>query len=761
MSRLNLISGLTFGLTALAALACDDSAGPGASKVADASTRADVLNDSGADANTVEGPDTTRPISLGDAETPEPEDAALSILDLTSADATRPEVGSIEVALDPRRSLYALDSEARALATVKDRRGQIVGGADLEWRVDPPEAGLVNSSGNLTFLSEGQGFVRACALGGEPCGEAAFFVDAGPPKLTLTSPERGAALGGDRSDTISVRGSAQDGGEHLVVRVDGIVVGVEDDGAFGLDVPARFGINHVEVTADDGVRRPAVKATRNVMWASRWLRVGADRATVPGAASLTLGQRLLDPDAPLPFDPLAVEGDIEVEALDQLLTVVLALADARSLLGDFDLGGVGLEILDLSLGIPEIDLLVVPGGLELFLRIPELTLVTAGGLEFEGERLGLDGTLSVSLAAYAHVELTVVNGRLDVAVSASAVTIESITSRLVDPGAQALIASVGSRLRQTLEGLTSGVVGEVIDVQVPALLRTGLDGLLGALALVPIDLATGIDGAPPVSLTLSMEPDAVDPRRHTGLGVELGAVVLQQAPVRAPHPLPGVPALEDKPAPIDPETPLTLAFRLELLNALLHEVWRAGLLQLSPALPPELAPLLGAVLVDGHFPPLIVPTLPGSAFPLEAQIGELYVSLGQPGAERVDRYVLDVRAGLTLVVDAEGTLRISTEAEPRVAAELIEQAGAAPVLSADALAGVFSAIVWPSVRDALAGGLALQIPTVDVDPAAIQEFAPRLSALALAPTFSPNLRVIDGWALLEGHIVIRLQLEPL
>jgi hypothetical protein len=671
-------------------------------------------------------------------------------------------VGWVEVTLEPRRPLYGIEEAVVARPRAFDRSGRALDAAEFTFEAVPPGRAVVGAAGDVAFLGEGPGAVLACT-GSGVCGRAAFWVDAGPPKLTVVSPARGAALGGDRTESIPVRGNASDSGGTVTVRVNGEDVAVGPTGDFALDVPARFGVNRIEVTADDGVRRPPAREVRDVLWAPRWIRADEDGVRLGAAASLRIAQTLLDADRP-PAPPVPPE--VLLDDLASLLVSALALADPSALLAVPEIAEgdvLRLRVTDFTLGVPEVALRVVPSGLELFLRLPEIRISTEGAFTFQGEAISLDGALEASVAAFALVDLGVdAEGSLVVATRDAGVVVERLVGRLDDPSANALLESLGSRLREVVETLAGEVVVSVVRDELPGFLADGLGGLVGALRRLPIDLDTGLPGAPVVSLTLSLVPSRVDAARDLRLDLELDGAIDQGRAVGAPaDTVPGVPALPASPPPPYSERPLALLLRLELLNGLLHEVWRTGLLQLEPPLPPELGMGLGAIRLDARLPPVVAPGEPGSEWPLEVQIGELRVEIRAVGAARADVYALRLRAGLSLALDADGALGLVTEDTPRVDAELLEQADDRPVLSADALEILFGAAVWPELERALAGGLSLAIPSVDVDASAFAAFAPRLTSLTLRPSFGDAPTLFDGWLVLGGTLETRVGLsEP-
>jgi hypothetical protein len=270
----------------------------------------------------------------------------------------------------------------------------------------------------------------------------------------------------------------------------------------------------------------------------------------------------------------------------------------------------------------------------------------------------------------------------------------------------------------------------------------------------------GIEGAPVAELTLGLLPEGVDRQRRTGLALVLEGRLTHPEPVASPFPVPGIPVVSMGDPPQDRDLSLGLALRLDLLNGLLHEVWRTGLLQITPALPPELAAVVQQVRLDAHLPPVVAPAEPGAAFPMDAQLGDVRVFLTGPAGGEADEYVLTLTAGISLEMDEAGALRLVTADAPTISAELLRQAGDRPVLAPAALEILFGAAVWPGIRDALAGGLSLAIPAVAVDAAQISAVAPRIEGLELRPSFGGRPAVVSGWLLLEGGLTSVVTLGP-
>ncbi|MCB9522042.1 MAG: hypothetical protein H6702_01510 [Myxococcales bacterium] len=667
----------------------------------------------------------------------------------------RPEAVWVEVTLQPRRALYALDAEVRVSATAFDRVGAPIDGAPLTWSVAPPGAATL-ADGRLNFLAEGPGAVVACA-GDGVCGRAAFFVDGGPPSLVLASPLRGESLGQDGSETIHVAGTAADSGGAVSVRVNGTPVALGEGGAFTLDLPARFGINRIEVVADDGVQDP-VRDVREVLWAPRYTPVDETGATLRDALAIRIDQALLDANRPVDVPGEAAE--LTLQGAAQILELLIALADVTGVLGDpqlVDTEAFSLRVARVDLGKPEIDLFFSNAGAELFMRLPRIAVATEGGIEVQGAPISLDGTLRASMAAFASLHIAVVDGALQVEVGDVGIAVESLTGNFANPTAEVLVETFGSRLGTLARDLANDLVLGLIEEQLPTLITGVLDGLLTTLAEIPIDVSAPIEGIPPLNLRLAITPAGLDLQRRELMGLRMDARVSHLAPVLAPHADPGVPTLSRPEYLWVAGEGLGGVVRLALLNGLLHEVWRAGLLQLTPPLPPEVSVLLSAVTIDGRLPPVVAPAPEGSDLPLEVQLGDLRVAVTGPRAEAPDLYAVDLRVGVSVAAEA-GQFELVVAESPLIRATLIDQAGDRPFLSGEQLATLLEGLVWPQVQEALAGGLAFGIDPIEVDPATLAGFAPRVTGLSLTPRFEGAPAVREGRAELEGGIDVGVRL---
>ena len=340
----------------LLALGCDDPGGFGSGTFTDAGPDAfsPPTGDAGPGTGGAEVPDMRRPRpDQGPAPDPDAVPAYVSMR------------------LEPVQTLYARTDHPTVVAEVFDRFGEVIANAPLAWSIAPAPLANVEASGGtgtLTFLQEGPGAVRACATP-DLCGRATFFVDDGPPTLTLTAPTPGQVVMG--RPIVTVAGTAT--GEGVQVFVNDAPVEVGADGAFQVELPAQFGFNRVEVLADDGVQRPPVREVREALYAPRFLVPGASSVEIGDALALRLSQRLLDTDTAV-SEPDA-DGIVHVPDLAALLETLLARIEPLALLGDPVLAQgepLDLTVESVSPGTPEVALVFTDT-----VAVPSTSLVIA------------------------------------------------------------------------------------------------------------------------------------------------------------------------------------------------------------------------------------------------------------------------------------------------------------------------------------------------------------------------------------------------
>lgn len=681
-----------------------------------------------------------------DAAEPEP------IVDM----APPPGPGWILVDIAPRRSLYAAGDTFTASAEVFDVFGEDIT-PPVEWRLDPPTIGAVDASGAVTLSGEGQGFVVACV--DDVCGQAGFFVDNAPPGLIVESPEANARLTGFAGRNLTVSGRASDSRGQIAVHVNGEPADVDAEGRFAIDLQADFGVNRVTIVADDGVRTP-VQVVRDVMWAPRWRAADETGVDLPGAMALRLDQTLLDADAEVEIPQRA--GEASARELAAFVAALIGLVDGRGLLGDPEISSsesLTLTIDSISLGEPEVDIGFTAAGLELFIRLPGMTVNTRGHLVIEDQRLSLNGSINASMVAFAEMSLSLgEDGSFQVQAGEIGVAVERIEGDFANESVEALLSALGSQLNAVVRGLVLDLVEGVVRDSLPGAVQTALSGILESLERLPLNIDLGIEGLSPVRMELLMQPARMGIARRTNAGISLdGRIQYIGEPPVALHPDPGVPELSEPDAVDVPGGGLGLSARLMLINALLHEVWRGGLLRFQPPLPAQFAGLLGEVRVDAEIPPIVAPAPPDIDFPLVADV-VMKLEMQPEGLPEPHLFSLRLRAGIGIAIN-EGRFGLTIAESPVLDAALIRRGNdQAPPLGPDALEAFVEAALWPEVQEALTRGLDLDLSPVDVDVGAFFDIAPRVEGLSIGPVFEGDAFVQDGRLHLEGALEVLMQL---
>ncbi|MCB9553041.1 MAG: hypothetical protein H6705_14420 [Myxococcales bacterium] len=680
-------------------------------------------------------------------------DASRPVVDMAVApDAALPEPAFIELGLSPRAGLYTRADHPQVTVTVYDRIGRVIEGGEalLFFDVQPAGRATLDDMRVLTFVSEGQGAVRGC-VDSTLCGRVSFFVDDAPPSLVLERPARGEIVSGE--PVIAVAGRTDPGPGSPRVFVNDAEVEVAADGTFATTLRAEFGLNRIDVIADDGVRRPPVRVVREVVWAPAVLPPTDEGFVIEDAVVLRLDQRLLDAGLAAPAaDEMGAQtvGDLAgaVELFLARLALIGLVPDRQ--IADDD--ALRLSIEDIRPGVPDVAIALVSDGMEVFLRLEDLAIVTGGEVSLEGERFDLRGEITVTAAAFAGITVEPGPGGEPVLrVGEIGVAIEALGGTMADSTAQALVDTLGSLVRTVLDGFAQELVAQLVRDEVPEFIELGLGDALAPLGHIPLDVEE-----PPVALDLGFL--LAEPRitARDALTLSLRGEIRQRGAVVPPYPSPGVPVVGVDAEPIWPaDAALGVAVRLVTVNALLDAVWRQGALRLdlTAFLPPEVAGLLSGGRVDARIAPLVVPGARGGPYAFELQVGELDLWLESPLNAMPDHYVLSLRAGMVLEV-GEGGIRFDIADEPDLRAELVAAGGARPVLPAESLGPLLGRVAWVEVREAIGEGLDLAIEPIAVDLAQFAALAPTLRAVEVLPRFPAPPGVRNGWFTLGASVEI-------
>ncbi len=637
-----------------------------------------------------------------------------------SVDGGRAAPASIVLSVTPQPAVHDVGQSVVVTALVADADGDPLPGLDVAFSTDVEGiARPDDTNGAYTLIAEGAVVITGCVsvtAGADLCDAVTLLVDAGRPDLVLESPLAGAELGADGTTAIEVRGTVTTT-RAVDVEVNGALAPVDGDGGFVAFLTPAFGVNHVEVTAQDAVG-DAARVARDVLWAPTYTAAldeqGRPQVVLDDAATTQLGQDVFDDGQLLNLDadPL-VTGDIA-----DLVRLVMTHLDHHGYVADPVVNNpptLVLQFPDVHSGPVEASLAIVPGGIEVVLSYALFEVATAGSVFFDGSNIDLTGTVSApQVTVQGVVDVDKPDAGSPVAVTLNAggvqVTHAPLTGVFDDPEATAGFGLEGGLLRTSVETELDLVVRAAYETVVPAVVQDLLaaldDGLVGQSqvtspgpvpdidlvidgALTSLDLTpTGAgDGAlsTPLSLTLSADTPALHPASR-GVADPVGM---------DPASLLGGPAF-------------VFVMRLAVLNGILHSLWNAGQLELDATsrFAPDLGPGLTSAIISGKLAPVLRPATPEEGHDLMLGVGQIELELVFEGITH--RYGYSLEGGADVAIQ-DGALALTLLEAPRV--EAWPRAQDAPALDETELESLFRTHVLPELLDAWQTELTFLVPS--------------------------------------------------
>jgi hypothetical protein len=601
--------------------------------------------------------------------------------------------------------------------------------------------------------------------------------DAGPPSpdtpssavitVAVTSPAPGAELVAAEHPSIVVTGTVattDPAQGALEAWVNGVRVEIKD-GAFTTALPPEIGINHIKVEGGNG--GDLVAQELDVMWAPDYLAPAAGQTgfEVQGALELRLGQRFFD--ARLPGTTLDRSTDpVVARDLASALELILWHIDLASLLDGRIKVGQGSASLDIA--IPAVtphditvDARIVDGAqpaIDLNIDLFGVFLAMNGSLTAGTGTLTIEGGVTADLHATARLTLgTAADGSIAVGITGITATVGALTPGFTGADGvklTAVFAAVDGDFHALIEGLIGGLIPTFTD-RLPPLLETLLgaaDQLVNDIRF-PLDIGFGT----PVELQLD--------GRMTALDIQSGATnghltVREDLAVgtsgAAIHPTSrGAPQLELlAAAPVFDTAGVHLTMRQDLLNALLHALWNAGILEGQLA--------LGGIsaTVSAKLPPVIRPTplaspckIDGERCDVLLQIGQLEVAL--PGFEQ--RFAINASAGARIEVNG-GTVSLKIQMIPDV--HVWNTSSTRGVLTPDLVRNLIETIVWPNLFGAIGDNLNIALPLPSLADLGLTDLAPGLANAQLVLQSRPRSIVSGGRIILGADLSLTTPPPP-
>ena len=345
-----------------------------------------------------------------------------------------------------------------------------------------------------------------------------------------------------------------------------------------------------------------------------------------------LRMRVNNPGLNLVLD--TVEDQITGEKLEPMLLASNPVYDKT----EDDLS-IKADVTKFGLSQTELDLKPGEGFADLHVRLWDLEI----GVDIDAKKGGFYATPSQTITAervdlVAKLKIAVVDGKLDVVMSDSDVTITNF-------------GFDDSKWPSWLSGaFTDMVFRELIEGALRTLLNDMLPGMIQEkLAELELSFDTQIMerdiGIQAVPSTAEFDPNGLL------LGTHMDVTVSGIKPVSAPGYLSSAPAVPV----VDEWQDMSLALSDDLLNRVMFEAWRAELLTYElktedESLPPYVLDLIGGeregrIVVKAGLPPAIVQVEDH----LQAQIGEIHVRVETPNGE-YGNYV-DLAVGGTIDLD--------------------------------------------------------------------------------------------------------------
>jgi hypothetical protein len=581
--------------------------------------------------------------------------------------------------------------------------------------------------------------------------------------VAIASPSPGAQLVAGNGSTITVTGTVATTTPErgaLEAWVNGTRVDVKS-GAFTAEVTAEPGVNHIKVEGGDRIA-PLVSRELDVMWAAGYLPplAGQTGFDLPAALALQLGQRFFD-------------GRLLGTTLDRSTSPVVAhdLAAALELiLWNVNLAGLIPDGFHIGQGNTRIDISipsVTPSNIVVDARVVDAPRAIDLNIDLLGVVLTMTGSVSLlsppalvvaggvtaDLHASARITLdTAADGSIAVAVTGVTATLGALTPGFTGddgPRLDGLIIVGGNDFRALIEGQLGSVIPTFTD-KLPPLLQQLLGAADQLLANLSFTLDPGLGS--PVTLQLGGQLGGLD----VAAGATTGHVTVREdlsvrtsgAPIHAASP--GAARLDTTAAePVLDTSGLHLGIRLDFLNALLHALWNAGLLD------GKLTSGNLSASVSARLPPLVRPTPASSACKIDGERCDVQLQLGQVEIQLMgfdQSFAVNASAGARIQV-AGNTVSLAIQMTPDVTAW---ETSAIPggTLSPDLVSSLISTTVWPQLFGAIGSKLTFQLPLPDLATLGLGDLAPALANAQLSLQAGPRPTVTPSELVLGADLVL-------
>jgi len=647
----------------------------------------------------------------------------------------------------PAEVVYGTNQVVTFATEVVDRFGNRIPGAEVEIVADP--AGEPFGSGRFIFGSDGPVAIQAsvASVDAIPVSAAhAIDVSGNGPAIRCDSPIDGGFV--ETTGAITIEGVAEDGNGITALWVDGVEVATDELGAFSASVPAGFGMNYVDIEAEDrfGERNTA---TCSFLGAEQWSGQGELQSD---SVTVRIDSRAID-DGNRSGPPNSVNDLLDTAANSRGLVSQVdgALHEANPLKSSCDVEicvfwcfcvfRSSIEHRNFSLDGPNIaELQLVDGGLS-----------ARAGLRGIAVSLRIGGTLSLTgsiVVDRLDVALTTDVGISDGRARASLRSIDDVDVGGVDLRFDGFLGFLIDVVEDIFDDRIRDMIRDMIRDYIEDSFDDVLDGVFGGLGVDNFDLGFDVprlDGSGATRLDMGVSFSSLDIRSSEAV---FGLSTRVSGPVSRPATLPGAPRSPERDASLSGSA-ISASVDADIFNQALHALWLAGYFDSSVGLDlGEGLPDGAEVSISSELPP-VVESIAGDRVTLA--LGGIDVTLLWPGVMAEPLPIgLGARASLPFSLDGDSLSFGEVSVDDM---HFDTPTTALNGTSRDLIEGLLVDVTQGLAREALEHALpALPIPAFDLPPSLGAYGIP--TDRALGP-IAPSLRFEGGDFVLDSDFGLR------
>lgn len=651
---------------------------------------------------------------------------------------------TISLLISPPQATYSIGTEIAVVGMIEEDG---VSRTSTAWSTMPEGFGVRLSPTTLQLSNAGSGVIELCK--GAICAQRPIFV-VDQPTIQLSHPVRGQMVQLDDDDTVLISGRLENFEVGFpTVLVNGAVAEIDDDFNFSIEMASVAGLNSLSIE----VREPTLAAPPTFFMqyiaAHQFVSFTDGVLSIADAITVLIYAQLLDND--LPPVTTTPGGTVQIFDIVQLLDLVIQTSKPLRWLPDplTDFEGLELSIDEMGFGDFDGDI-SIPGNIaEASFSMTNAQIQTSGEVNFMGSSMSLDGTMTASLSAF-----LILDGAIDETIVLDLQEIEaellSVDANYPSATLNDLLEALDSELTDQLIDVLTNFIKQLFQDQVLPLVQFAFEAMLDQIKILPIVVASPLEGIPNVELNALVQPRALDLSRGQAalrVDVEISGV---DTPVTHEGDLGAfvTPSQHDATAQGDP---LKLIVKVDLLNALCHAIWKTGLLNSSPEIPAAITALVSGVTANAKLPPVIEFDVQ-SGEEIILNIAELELAITPQGSTTPDLYILHLSVPATFAVN-DGFITLQLDGDPSIRVDTLLKTGDSAI-NAQTVESLLLGAIWPLFKDTLSEGLTYGIGGIPIDPEILLEIAPGLTSLSLTPIISNNFAQAPGVITVGGQLIM-------